>query len=59
MDKKIFDSEYQTQWRDEVEFLKSKGIHYTFVKRINGISTYKYIKNSELFRLLTIFYANK
>ena len=49
IDKKLFDSEYSTQWRDEVDFLKSKGINYTFVKRNNNISTYKYEKTSELF----------
>ena len=57
---KCFDIEYQTQWRDEVDFLKSVGIRYTFVKRNkDGISTYKYKKSSELFRQLTIFYADK
>ena len=58
--KKCFDIEYQTQWRDEVDFLKSVGIRYTFAKRSKeGISTYKYKKSSELFRQLAIFYAQK
>ena len=58
--KKCFDIEYQTQWRDEVDFLKSVGIRYTFAKRSKeGISTYKYKKSSELFKQLAIFYANK
>ena len=57
IDKKLFDSEYSTQWRDEVDFLKKNGINYTFVKRNNNISTYKYTKTSELFKLLAIFYA--
>ena len=58
--KKCFDIEYQTQWRDEVDFLKSVGIRYEFVKRSKeGISTYKYKKSSELFRQLAIFYADK
>lgn len=59
IDKKLFDSEYSTQWRDEVDFLKKNGINYTFVKRNNGISTYKYEKTSELFSKLTSFYIQK
>ena len=55
--KKCFDTEYSTQWRDEVDYLKSVGIRYTFVKRnADGISIYKYKKSSELFRQLAIFY---
>lgn len=59
IDKKLFDSEYSTQWRDEVDFLKKNGINYTFVKRNNNISTYKYKKTSELFLKLAYFYAKK
>lgn len=59
IDKKLFDSEYQTQWRDEVDFLKSVGIRYSFVKRINGINTYKYKKCGELFTQLAIFYSGR
>ena len=59
IDKKLFDSEYSTQWRDEVDFLKKNGINYTFVKRNNNISTYKYEKTSELFLKLAYFYAQK
>ena len=59
IDKKLFDSEYSTQWRDEVDFLKKNGINYTFVKRSNNISTYKYKKTSELFLKLAYFYAQK
>lgn len=55
---KVFDKEYSTQWIDEVNYLKSVGISYTFVKVINGISTYKYAKSSELFYRLTSFYEN-
>lgn len=57
LDKKLFDSEYSTQWRDEVDFLKSKGIDYAFVKRNNNIATYKYTKTPELFYNLAYFYA--
>ena len=59
IDKKLFDSEYSTHWRDEVDFLKGNGINYTFVKRRNNISTYKYKKTSELFNSLAYFYAQK
>lgn len=54
-----FDIEYQTQWRDEVDFLRSVGIRYAFVKRVNGIPTYKYTKNGELFKQLAIFYSKR
>lgn len=56
MDKHLFDMEYSTQIKREVEFLKSKGILYTFVKKKNGISTYKYTKTPELFLALVSFY---
>lgn len=59
LDKKLFDSEYSTQWRHEVDYLKSKGIDYSFVKRVNNISTYKYKKTGELFRRLSYLYADK
>lgn len=56
MDKHLFDMEYSTQIKREVEFLKSKGILYTFVKKKNGVSTYKYTKTPELFLALVSFY---
>lgn len=59
IDKKLFDSEYSTQWRDEVDYLKSVGIDYAFVKREQGISKYKYKKTGELFRQLAIFYDQR
>jgi hypothetical protein len=51
-----FDKEYSTQWNEERDYLDSIGIRYSFVKEINGISTYKYKKNSELFKALSSFY---
>jgi len=54
-----FDKEYSTQWNLERDYLEKLGIRYTFVKEINGISTYKYTKTSELFNALGIFYAQK
>ncbi len=50
--------EYRTQWKKEVEFLKSVNIRYTFVINENGISTYKYKKDGELFRQLAVFYKD-
>jgi hypothetical protein len=51
-----FDKEYSTQFKDEVEYLKSIGIRYTFVKDISGISTYKYTRTPALFYALASFY---
>lgn len=59
MDKKLFDLEYSTQNRKEVLYLRSCGIKYTYVKRINDIPLYKYTKCKELFDALRIFYRNK
>lgn len=39
-----------------MKYLLSKGIKYTFVKDINGVTTYKYEKTPELFRALVSFY---
>ena len=55
-DKKLFDMEYSTQVRTEMEYLKSCGIKYTFVKRLNGIPTYKYEKSEQLFDALRLYY---
>ena len=59
LNKKLFDIEYNTQNRKEVDYLKENGIDYTFVKRDNEISTYKYKKTSALFKVLEIFYNDK
>lgn len=58
-DKKLFDMEYSTQVRFEMEYLKSCGIKYTFVKRLNGIPTYKYEKSEQLFDALRLYYKLK
>ena len=52
-----FDKEYQTQFFSEVCFLTDRGIRYSFVKKVNGLITYKYKKNKELFEALSEFYA--
>lgn len=54
---KKFDKEYSTQYVPEMKYLLSKGIPYAFVKEINGVTTYKYTKTSELFRALMFFYT--
>ena len=54
-----FDKEYQTQWFDEVNYLEKNGIKYTFVKTVNGLSTFKFTKTKRLFELLSDFYADK
>lgn len=58
---KAFDLEYSTQYRKEVEYLKSKGINYTFIKLTKdyGVPTYKYTKTPELFRAVADFYEQK
>lgn len=56
---KKFDKEYSTQWITEVKWLYSKGIYYTFVKIIDGVTTYKYEKTPKLFEALALFYAQK
>lgn len=53
---KKFDKEYSTQFVPEMKYLLSKGIKYSFVKEINGITTYKYTKTPELFTALVSFY---
>ena len=53
-----FDKEYSTQWVEEKNFLSEHGIKYSFVKTVNGISTYKYAKTLELFKTLSEFYEN-
>ena len=54
-----FDKEYATQYLQETAFLKNKGIKYTFVKAVNGLTTYKYKKTKELFDALSEFYSDK
>lgn len=55
---KKIDKEYSTQWVEEMKWLLSRGIKYSFVKEINGVTTYKYKKTKNLFELLTEFYNN-
>lgn len=41
-----------------MSYLENQGIHYRFVKTINGITVWKYEKTEELFRALADFYSN-
>ena len=52
-----FDKEYQSQYFSEICYLTDKGIRYTFVKKVNGLITYKYKKTKELFEALAEFYS--
>lgn len=54
---KKWDIEYSTQYNPEHEYLKKYNISPSFVKTINGITTYKYKKTGKLFKLLSCFYA--
>ena len=55
---KKFDIEYSTQYTPEKDYLLKNGIKPSFVKVINEVTTYKYKKTAELFRLLYLFYLN-
>lgn len=54
---KKWDKEYSTQYVQEMHYLKSEGVNYTFVKDVDGITTYKYKKTPELFLALVHFYT--
>lgn len=52
-----FDKEYSTQYTPEKEYLLSVGVKPSFVKVIDGVTTYKYAKCVKLFKALCVFYA--
>ena len=52
------DREYSCIWIEELKWLTDHGIRYTFVKEVNGITVWKYKKNSELFYALADFSDN-
>lgn len=56
---KKFDKEYSTQYTPEKEYLLKKGIKPSFIKIVDGVTTYKYTKTSELFLVLVSFYMKK
>lgn len=56
-----FDIEYRTEWREEVDFLASRGIYYT-IRKLEGeynIPVYKYTKTADLFIALADFYMRR
>lgn len=56
---KKYDKEYSTQHTPEKDYLLNVGIKPSFVKVINGVTTYKYTKTPELFDALAFYYAQK
>lgn len=56
---KKFDKEYSTQYTPEKEYLLKHDIKPSFVKVIDGVTTYKYTKTSELFKCLMFFYCDE
>lgn len=61
MERKIkWDKEYQTSFYDEVVFLKSKGIRYTWVyANDDGISVWKFKKEKRLWDALSEMYSDR
>lgn len=54
-----WDKEYSTSFIDEVAFLKTKKIRYTWVyKNDSGISVWKYKKEKSLWDALSEMYSN-
>lgn len=59
MDNIKWDKEYSTSFIDEVAFLKTKKIRYTWVyKSDSGISVWKYKKEKLLWDALSEMYSN-
>lgn len=56
---KKYDKEYSTQYTPEKEYLYNLGIKPSFIKVVNDVTTYKYVKTSDLFKALEVFYAQK
>ena len=55
-----FDKEYSTQYKEEMLFLRDKGIKYTWVYiNEDGISVWKYKKEKKLWDALSEMYSNK
>ena len=58
---RAYDSEYATQFRREVDYLKERGIECTYIKKTGEfkVPTYKYKKTPELFRAVADFYEQR
>lgn len=55
-----WDKEYATSYIDEVAFLKSKGIRYTWVyTNDEGVSVWKFKKEKKLWDVLSDMYSDK
>ena len=54
---KKYDKEYSTQYTPEKNYLLSFGVAPSYVKVVEGVTTYKYTKTPELFSALAIYYA--
>ena len=55
-----WDKEYSTSFYDEVIFLKTNGIRYTWVyTNDDGVSVWKYKKEKKLWDTLSEMYSNK
>ena len=53
-----FDKEYSTQYKEEMLFLRDKGIKYTWVYiNEDGISVWKYKKEKKLWAALSEMYS--
>lgn len=54
-----FDKEYSTQYKEEMLFLRDKGIKYTWVYiNEDGITVWKYKKEKKLWDALSEMYAS-
>lgn len=53
------DNEYRTESSHEVCYLSECGIKYTFVKKEDGVTVWKYKKTKELGRALTKFWETE
>lgn len=56
MAKVKLDDEYSTPFVKEKEYLSSKGIRFTFLKYIDGVTVFKYKRTRELFLALAEYY---
>ena len=51
-----FLNEYPCTYIDEYKFLQAKGFRYSFVKVIDGVTTWKYKKSESLYEALQEYY---
>lgn len=56
---KNIDREYSTQERKEMFYLIDNGEKYVFAKTYDDITTWKFKKTENLFKLLSEYYKNK